>query len=340
MNVAPLSPANRAAWDALVAASDGADLFHDSTWLLDFEGDAADGRSFLVEEGGRAIAAVPCALQRTGRPPVGCRVLASLGLRPAGPALAAGISGDAARRALTAAYERLDEIARAEGADALLVARPAGAAGPPPSAFDLEDRSAAAHLLDLAAGEEALWKGLEVRGRNTIRKAQKEGIGAEEVEAAGAAEVVHRLHAASYAHSHASGLSRDFFERLLPHRWCRVFVARRGGEDGAVSAVVTGRFRGRSRYWFAGSTDEGRRAGANSLALWTAILAEMRAGVRAFEVGEIRPGTPLPKVAALNRFKRQFGGAVVPVPRGRRLYRPLRWALWSLYCAARGAPAE
>jgi hypothetical protein len=341
MEIERLSSANRAAWDALVAEAPGADLFHLADWILDLEVGRMGGldRSFLVREGGRVLAVVPAVVQRYGHGPLAVRSLASLGLRPAGPCLAAGVPEEAARRALAAAYERLHALADEENLDHLQVALPAGARhdDPPPAAFDLEDRSAGAVLVDLSRGEEDAWNGMEVRCRNTIRKAEKAGIVVEEIPPAGSVDLFHALHAGSYARSGASAVPLAFFRDLFARPWVRLFVARSGGA--AVSAVVTGRFRDRSRYWFAGSTDEARRTGANTLALWAAIRAEAAAGVRLFDIGEIRPGSPLPKVQALNRFKRQFGGETAVVPRGHRVRRPVRWALWDLYCALRGAPA-
>lgn len=337
----PLSSANRAGWDSLVEAAPGADLFHLAGWILDFEVGWMGGldRSFLVREGGRVLAVVPAVIQRFGHGPLAVRSLSSLGLRPAGPCLAAGLPQEAARRALRAAYERLHAIADEEDLDHVQVALPAGARhdDPPPSAFGFEDRSARAVLLDLSRGEEAVWKGMEVRCRNTIRKAEKAGIVVEEAPPAESVDLFHALHAASCARSAARPVARAFFSDLFARPWVRLFVARSGNT--AVSAVVTGRFRDRSRYWFAGSEDEARRTGAHALALWAAIRAEAAAGVRYFDVGEVRPGSPLPKVQALHRFKRQFGGETAVVPRGHRVRRPVRWALWELYCALRGAPA-
>ena len=160
--------------------------------------------------------------------------------------------------------------------------------------------------LGLAATADLLWKEIDRKIRNQVRKAQKEGLtGAE-----GGPELVEDFYHVFARNMRDLGTpvySRRLFSetlRLFPDR-ARIHVIRREGQT--IAAGVTIRFRDTALVPWASSLREFRHLSANVLLYWTMLERAVAGGVRTFDFGRSSPG------GGTHHFKQQWGAAETPL---------------------------
>jgi CelD/BcsL family acetyltransferase involved in cellulose biosynthesis len=120
-------------------------------------------------------------------------------------------------------------------------APPEFATGAAPDGWQIARRET--YMVDLRAGEAALWKNLESRGRNKVRKATKSGLVVESVTDRSIIEAFYPMLEASYARHHAVPQHpKAFFlglhERLVPAGLMEVLAAKYQGQVVAVALLV------------------------------------------------------------------------------------------------------
>ena len=340
VEIRPAHPDDRAEWDAIARSSEDAWLGHTWDWARLVEEGVWGGlpRGLVIRRHGRTVGIVPLHLTERRLGPLRRRVLHSDRWGMGGIALAPGLS-DPERQALNArGVEAIHAVARAGGADKLLVSFPplstrnltrGDRSDALLAAYGLErDRSTRSLVLRLGARDDAdLWSGLEGRCRTAIRKAERSGVTVSAMEdRALVADHYYALHVATYRRTGARPHPRRYFDTILGTEWSTVFFAERDGRT--IGAVNVGTFAGRAVYWTGASLEEAGDLGANNLLQWRAIQWLRDSGHTAYELGEL-PAEGVaerddPKLHALARFKRSFGAEPVPFVRGEHVYRPLR----------------
>jgi hypothetical protein len=120
-------------------------------------------------------------------------------------------------------------------------APPEFATGVAPDGWQVAGRET--YMVDLLAGETALWKNLESRGRNKVRKAIKSGLVVESVTDRSVIDTFYPMLEASYARHHAvPPHPKAFFvglhERLVPAGLMEVLAAKYQGQVVAVALLV------------------------------------------------------------------------------------------------------
>jgi lipid II:glycine glycyltransferase (peptidoglycan interpeptide bridge formation enzyme) len=160
-------------------------------------------------------------------------------------------------------------------------------------------------VLDLTAGEEALWHGLHRKTRQSVTKSERQGVSAAEVgdegfdafyaihvEAARRAGIPHR----------AEQTFRDLWDAFRPASQARLFLAHRDAEP-VASILLVGW--GRSVVdLYGGMTQAGAATRANYLVKWEAIKTLAADGYAEYDLW----GLPTPEIS---RFKEGFGGREV-----------------------------
>ena len=165
-------------------------------------------------------------------------------------------------------------------------------------------------------GEDALMAGMKKRGRRDVRKALRDAslVAAEETERA--AEVFPELYEllVETGARDSFGISeRSVYESMLASlgpEHCRLYTVRRDGRPlcwGIVTTTST-----QATYYYAASNEEGRKAGAPDLLVWSMASFLRSDGVRSFDLMGI-DSDRAPQLAGVRGFKTKFSENVVDV---------------------------
>ena len=329
----------RNAWDAFADASDEAWLWHryDLQEALEtWPGSVDESFALMEPEGERTLALVP--LRRVTKRVAGflpIHILESFG----GVVIGNGLGEKRRRSILAAVGDQL--IARMrngiclEGRISLPAMAPAirGIDGPrvnPLLEMGCENTLTQTWVVDLRAGQEAVWNQMEGRARTAVRKAEKAGV---TVRAAGPNDrpIYYRLHRETYRRTGVPPHSEDYFgaiwDRFIAKGLARVWVAELDGEP--VAAENFGIYKGAAVYWTGAANAKGLEVEANSLLQWTAMQWMLDNGIEWYETGEAFPQFHAGKNKGVSDFKKSFGGSLYPYYKGRlsagtvweRLYR-------------------
>ncbi len=342
-DIIPRQEVGQEAWDALVAASDEAWLWHCyhlqdalATWpgRRDASVAVADGQSRQL------LAVLP--LHRIEKRLAGGLLpvarLDSLG----GPACRNGLADKTRHRILDACRCFLAERAKAWRAVDVTLALPPMAPAlrgercprvNPLLAMGCCNTLSQTWVVDLRRPVDELWQGLHGRARTAVRKAQKKGVVVRPASASDQdLETYYRLHRATYQRTGARPHPRAYFalvwQAFLATGRARVWFAELDGQ--VVAAANFALFKGAAWYWTGAASRRGLAVEANSLLQWTAMRTFAGQGVEWHESGEAFPGAPAgSKKRRLSEFKRSFGGELYPFYKGRL---PVSWLGWLWGC--------
>ncbi|THJ68690.1 aminoacyltransferase [Arthrobacter echini] len=172
-------------------------------------------------------------------------------------------------------------------------------------------------VVDLAMSEAELLKSFRPNARNSIRRAQRNGVEVRHIprtewNSVFVAELFPIMRETAERDGFQS-FDSSYYETLLnvlgDH--LRMLVAYRDGEP--LSWLITTEYRGYSVYYFAGSTHQARRLFAPYLLLWEAFRVLREAGNTACGLTGI-VSENYPELANVTTFKRNFSRDVVVVP--------------------------
>jgi len=290
---------NATGWDEFVAQAEGSTFCHCAAWrevLRDSLG--AESYDLVARDGGGAIRGVlPLARVRSL---LFGDYLVSLPFLNAGGPLGDATARDRLIRHATALARRLR-------VDLLeLRCREAPTSG----AVQVVPRKLTV-LLALPPSAAELWERFPAKLRSQIRRPQKEGL-----EARFGLEERHAFYQVFARHMRDLGtpvLPREFFERVAQRlRDLVVFGAvYRGAEP--VAAGCGFLWRGEMEITWASALRAHQRLAPNMQLYWAFLEQAIARGARVFDFGRCTPG------GGTHYFKRQWGGADVPLP----------WAQWS-----------
>ncbi|MBK8096528.1 MAG: GNAT family N-acetyltransferase [Planctomycetes bacterium] len=178
------------------------------------------------------------------------------------------------------------------------------------------------YLLDLARPQDTVWQGLESRCRNTVRKAQKNGV---TVRTETDASFLDQFWEQSLAVFANSGLTPGFSRELLQAMWRELVPAGlltvfSAFHDGRRAASVMILHDDQTAYYWAGATDQDLLPlSPNNLLLWEAIVAMQARGIRTLDM--------VSSSGNAGKFKRSFGpvAAIAAVHWGRSRTRFEGW---------------
>jgi hypothetical protein len=199
-------------------------------------------------------------------------------------------------------------------------------------------------VVDLTPAEADLLKGFRPNARNSIRKAQRNGVEVRSIPREEwkqvFAEQLFPIMRETAERDGFQAFDSSYYETLLTvlGNRLRLLVAYREGRP--LSWLITTEYRGYSVYYFAGSTHEARGTFAPYLLLWEAFKVLKAAGNTACGLTGI-VSENYPGLANVTTFKRNFSKNVVVVPTTYDVpLDPVRYAaVASLLVARRRAPA-
>jgi FemAB-related protein (PEP-CTERM system-associated) len=161
-------------------------------------------------------------------------------------------------------------------------------------------------VLQLPATRDLLWKEIDRKIRNQVRKAQKEQLTSEEGGTA-LVEDFYRVFARNMRDLGTPVYSSRLFSetlRFFPDR-ARIHLVRR--KDRAIAAGLSVRFRDTVLVPWASSLREFRHLSPNVLLYWSMLERAVANGDRAFDFGRSSPG------GGTHRFKQQWGATEIPL---------------------------
>lgn len=316
MRIDVCAEADRARFDAAVAASPHADVLQSWEWG---EVKAATGwqamRLLVLDDRDRVRGA--CSVLRT----VPVRGVPALLYAPRGPVVPDGdetvvraLLAEIRRRAGGAFLFKCDPPAEEGSAQARALAA-AGMRRVSSGAFG-GVQPTAVMVLDLTPGPDAVFAGFKSKWRYNCRLAERKGVSVRE----GGREDLAAFHATYLETARRDGFigrGRTYFERLWdvlePRGMLSMWVAELEGEP--IAGIICTAMGERVVYNYGASSNQRRDVMPNHLLQWTAIRWAAEKGFKVYDfrgVSPLRNGNPIePHLAGLNRFKEGFGARYV-----------------------------
>jgi FemAB-related protein (PEP-CTERM system-associated) len=158
--------------------------------------------------------------------------------------------------------------------------------------------------IDLTKGIESLWRNLDKKTRNAIRKAMKNGIGVEEVKNENGLKLYYKLYL-KMQKRHGSPpnsfkLFYNIYRQLQPMGIMRILLAKYQGKT--IGGIITFHFN-RIIYWWGNVTEpDYRHLNPANLLLWKVIEWGDENNFKIFNLGRTRKGT------SIHHFKDGWGG--------------------------------
>jgi len=260
-------------WNEFVSARAEATLFHHFAWAEALSRGAGHQPYFLsVKERGEVLGVLPLCLVKSR---LFGRFLVSL------PHYLGGISA-ANEQAEELLVERALDLARELSVDSLEIR---GNNPLPPAerrGFRLDERKSS-FLIDLTAGEEAIWGSLRKQTRNRIRKGQQAGLALEAGD-----HLLPQFWRVFSANMRAIGsptFSARFFGAVLEAfgEDAQILLARQNQRPVAAKLVL--RFRDTLTLLWGGTAPRDKSEGANYYLTWEAIRYALSCGCRVLDMG-------------------------------------------------------
>jgi FemAB-related protein (PEP-CTERM system-associated) len=286
--VCALQRGDELAWDEFVSRSPEAGIYHRYGWARVIETSYGHAPVYLwAREGGRVRGILPLVLFRG---PLGGRTLVSLPFLDEGGLCA---DGEVARAALWAAA--LAAAGRQRAAAIELRQRP-------PSGLPLAPLgSKVSVMLELAGDPDAMWRRLDPKVRNQVRKATGSGLAPSWCGVEGLDEF-YEVFAQNMRDLGSPVHGRRFFAAVLEEfaGTARLLIVRDGTRP--VAAGVCMVFRDTVLVPWASSLRQWRSRCPNNLLYWEVIRSACEKGLRWLDFGRSSPGS------GTHRFKMQWGG--------------------------------
>lgn len=270
-------------------------------WAVLCDGFPVSFQSIVVEEGGRPIALFPLFIRKkfffefAGTPLRGT-FTPYIGLIPLVP-----INTSERKRCLLA----VSAFLQSSGAGYIEFAFSAADEGGPWREGDgwLQEQPKT-FVLEVGSDEDALWKNMEGRGRNMVRKAQKKGVTIRPLGGtAGDVELFYDMLKGTFAKSgvmppHPKRFYESLVQKLMPANMLQFLAAEFEGKTVAMGLFPHNQ---REIHYLSGtSLPEANKVAANNLIQWEVIRFASSKGIATYDLGGV--GIP-----SIDRFKASFG---------------------------------
>jgi CelD/BcsL family acetyltransferase involved in cellulose biosynthesis len=161
-------------------------------------------------------------------------------------------------------------------------------------------------ILNLDHNTDKTWNKFKGRARNTVRKAEKNGVTVRNVDNPSVDDISEyygmlqeTFNRQGVKAPHPKIFFEELFGQLSPIGWVKLFIA--SHNDKVLAGAIFLMYEGRMMYLSGTSKPEGGRLGANNLIQWEAIKFASKNGVIEYDMGGAGN-------AAIDKYKRSFGG--------------------------------
>jgi len=177
-------------------------------------------------------------------------------------------------------------------------------------------------LVDLNKPEEELWQEVDPRGRNKIRRAQKEGTAFKDL--TGKIDVIAFYNILDDVYRKAKlplpgvSLFRSAADVLLEKKMIRFFAAVNNNK--VIGTLIALCYKDTIYDWYAGSYREYYNKYPNDILPWNVFLWGKENGYTVFDFGGAgKPGEPY----GVRDYKKKFGGTFVNFGRYKKIHKPV-----------------
>jgi hypothetical protein len=299
--IQPLDESEFSLWDNFVEESPGGTLFHQTCWVK------ASGRKFIIYgyfKGGELYAGLPL----TYRKRFGFKAASHPALTP--------YLGVVFKKQETRYVNRLSqekemsrELARRLKEDFHFVSFNYSPGLTDLQPFLWEGFSAGinyTYIINLENSLEDIWKSMDDRTKNDIRKAEKDGIGVNTSDDfAQTFSLVEKTFTRQDMKVSFKSAAFSYNDSLKTKNLCKSFLAK--DKNGNIIAMVYIVWDNKRSYYLLGGYDPGKsHHGASAIAIWEAIkFTKAELGLKEFDF----EGSMVPQI---EQFFRKFGGRQVP----------------------------
>jgi hypothetical protein len=189
-------------------------------------------------------------------------------------------------------------------------------------------------VIDLHQSQDELWKKLDSKQRNMVRKAEKTGVS---IRLAEREDLVpyYAMHLETCSRSGILPHPKAYFEFIWNHFYsiteAKIWIAELEGN--VIAGQTFSIHHGVATYWTGASNNSARSCGANTLLQWEAIRYFQSVGLDFFENGW-NSEEKTTKAGTISKFKESFGGSLKPIFVGRiesnRISSRLRNFFWKM----------
>jgi lipid II:glycine glycyltransferase (peptidoglycan interpeptide bridge formation enzyme) len=176
-------------------------------------------------------------------------------------------------------------------------------------------------LIDLTKTEEELWKDVNSKRRNEIRRAEREGTTFDIVSNYGQFEDTYNILREVYDRAKLPLPNYDFFEKaykILNPEHLKIFIALNEGK--IIGTMYTLCYKGVIYDWYAGSYQKFYSKYPNDLIPWKVFLWGKKNGFHTFDFGGAgKPNIPY----GVRDYKKKFGGEFVNYGRYEKIHKPI-----------------
>jgi len=177
-------------------------------------------------------------------------------------------------------------------------------------------------IIDLTKGEKELWKEMNKKRRNAIRKAERIGLKIRMAQNLKDVEKIYNIYKDVYAHArhplpHMS-LFLNAYSIFSPKKMIVNMIAEYSGTY--IGAITLFAYKKMMYDWYAGAYIKQRNKHPNDILPWMAMKWGIEHGYETFYFGGAgRPNEYYP----VRDFKKKFGGVIVNFGRYKNIYHPL-----------------
>lgn len=181
-------------------------------------------------------------------------------------------------------------------------------------------------LIDLAKDEDLLWKDVNSKRRNEIRRAEKKGIVVKEfmdqLQIEKSYEILREVYERAQLPIADKSLFLNAFKFLFPQKMARFFGA--FYNDELIGTMFNLCYKDRVIDWYAGSKKEHYDKYPNDLITWEVIKLMKREGYKIFDFGGAgKPDVPY----GVRDYKKKFGGEFIDLKRYRKVHKPMLYKI-------------
>lgn len=181
-------------------------------------------------------------------------------------------------------------------------------------------------LIDLTKDEDLLWKEVNSKRRNEIRRAEKKGIVVKELIdqslIAKSCEILSEVYERAKLPIANKSLFLNAFKFLFPQKMARFFGAFHN--DVLIGTMYNLCYKDRVIDWYAGSKKEYYDKYPNDLITWEVIKLMKSEGYKIFDFGGAgKPDVPY----GVRDYKKKFGGEFIDLKRYRKIHKPMLYKL-------------
>ncbi|MCK5560304.1 MAG: peptidoglycan bridge formation glycyltransferase FemA/FemB family protein [Thermoplasmata archaeon] len=176
-------------------------------------------------------------------------------------------------------------------------------------------------LIDLTQGEEQLWKNLNKKRRNSIRKAIKSNVDVEELSKSREISIAYEFLKETYTHAKLPLADISFFQSiydiLVKKDMAKIFLAKY--EDKYIAVIVTFMYKDIIYDLYAGATREFLSVYPNDILPWHVMVWGSKNNFHTFDFGGA--GKPNEEYGVRD-FKKKYGGKLVNFGRYEKVHSP------------------